>query len=120
MKHKKTILIASGILLLGILLWNYGFISRYNFFTAKIDIMNNNPKMVTIGLPIFSNTELNVITKKYGFKNVNFGCMVNQCELKGIDSYNAEIEKYLEKKNGVNWRTKYKKEIDSLIKKKTN
>ncbi len=116
MKRKKKILIGIGILLFGILLWSFGFVNRYNFLTAKIDIMNGNPKIVTVGLPIFSNTELNLITEKYGFKNVNFGCMVTQSELNGIDAYNSVMERYLEKKNGMNWRKKYEKKIDSFIK----
>lgn len=42
--------------------------------------------------------------------------MVTQPELNGIDIYNAQIEKYLESKNGKNWRNQYDREIDSLFK----
>ena len=118
MTRKRKLIVGLGILLIGILLWNFGFINRYNFLTAKIDIMNGNPKIITVGLPIFTDNELNRITKKYGFKNVNFGCIVTQSQLNGIDSYNAEIETYLERKNGENWRIHYDQEIDSLIKTK--
>lgn len=111
---KKKIII--GILLFGILLYNFGIICKYNFLTAKIDILNEDLKIVTVGLPFFSNKELNGITKKYGFKNVNFGCIVTQHELNGINSYNSEMKRHLDKKNGLNWQQKYKKEIDSLIK----
>ncbi|MFY7669524.1 hypothetical protein ACOSP6_00415 [Tenacibaculum sp. MEBiC06402] len=116
MKRKKKIIIGIGILVFGISLWSFGIVNKYNFLTAKLDIMNHNPKIVTVGFPIFSHTELNMISEKYGFKNVNFGCIVTQSELNGIDFYNAVMEEYLEKKNGINWRKKYNKEIDSLIK----
>ena len=52
------------------------------------------------------------------FTNRNIGCVVTSAQIRGINAYNAEIEKYLNKRNGKDWREKYQAEMDSLIKNK--
>ncbi len=115
MNRKTTIFI--GILLLGIgfTLWNFGLFNQYNYLTAKSAIANSNPQKVLVGELIISPTEMNKVSEKYGFKNIGFGCLVSGTEENGIDIYNAQIDKHLTKLNGLQWKSKYRKELDSLV-----
>ncbi|WP_074407630.1 MULTISPECIES: FEKKY domain-containing protein [Aquimarina] len=118
MNRKKIITIVILLLGIGITLSYFGFFNRFNYITAKLDITNNNPQKVLVGLPFISPTEMNKVSKKYGFKNIRFGCIISGMELNGIDMYNDQMDQYLTKINGVGWELKYNKEIDSLIKMK--
>ncbi|WP_179008955.1 hypothetical protein [Winogradskyella forsetii] len=113
--NRKTI-VFSGILLvlIGIGLWDYGFFFRFNYLTAKSDIANNSAHKILVGDSIISPIEMNKISQKYGFMNVGFGCLTSGTELNGIQIYNAEIDKYLTEKNGIDWEAKYLKEMDSF------
>ncbi|MGB3607171.1 hypothetical protein [Psychroserpens sp.] len=112
---RKTIIFSGIILILvGIGLWNFGFFNRFNYLTAKSDIENNSPHKILVGELMISPIEMDKVSRKYGFKNVGFGCVVSGTELNGIEIYNAEIDKYLTKKNGIDWKDKYQKEIDPL------
>jgi hypothetical protein len=109
--------IGIGIILIGIIFWQFGFFRRFNYLTAKIDIMIDSPRIATVGI---SSHPCGVpcigLKEEYGFHESNVGCVVTGPQLRGIDAYNAEIEKYLNKKNGKDWRKKYEAELDSLIK----
>jgi hypothetical protein len=114
MKRKTIIFSVIALILIGIGLWNYGFFNRFNYLTAKSDIASNSPHKILVGESMIAPIEMNKISQKYGFTNVGFGCLVSGTELNGIEIYNAEIDKYLNKKNGADWEVKYKKEIDSI------
>jgi hypothetical protein len=115
--NRKSIIFSGIILILiGIGFWNYGFFSRFNYLTAKSDIANNSPQKILVGELMISPIEMDEISQKYGFTNIGFGCLVSGTELNGIEIYNAEIDKYLDKKNGIDWKSEYLKEIDSLTK----
>lgn len=114
-KKKNLTLITILLFGIGFLLWIFGFFSRYNYLTAKSDIANNNPQIVFIGESILTSSDINTVSEKYGFKVVNFGCLVNQSEQNGIEIYNSQMNNYLDKLNGIGWESKYKKEIDSLM-----
>lgn len=117
MKHKKKIIIGIGILLVGILFWQFGFFNRFNYLTAKIDIWRESPRIAMVGIPSYPcGVPCIGLKEKYGFHESNVGCIVTAPQLRGIDAYNAEIEKYLNKRNGKDWRKKYEAEMDSLIK----
>lgn len=98
-----------------ILLWNFGFLGRYNYLTAKWDIAKGNPKVVLIGLPNAWEAELNVINQQYGFTLVTYGCLVNYGDENGIAMYNRQTNNYLTKVNGAHWKIRYQKKIDSLV-----
>lgn len=112
--------IGAFIFIAGIILWQFGFFNRFNYLTAQIDILTDSPRIVVTEIPLYepkidpvSYTGLN---EKYGFHQHYTGCNITHSELIGIDAYNSEIEKYLIKKNGINWKAKYQKEIKTLIK----
>ena len=98
------------------LIRSYAFFSTYNYFTAKRDVTNGNIQIISSGLPLFSSkdNEIKAVQAKYGFKDSNIGCIVQEQEINGIEAYNNVVEQYLIQRNGKNWRTAYEKEVDSL------
>jgi hypothetical protein len=113
---KKSILISILIIGIGLSLWNFGFFNRYNYLTAKTDIAKNNPQIVYVGKSMLTSSDLNNVSKKYGFEIVGFGCTLSSVEQNGIEIYNSQMNNYLDKLNGIGWKSEYKKEIDSLMK----
>lgn len=104
-------------LIVGIIFWQFGLYNRFNYLTAKIDgwrdsarIVITEPPLHPCGVPCIG------LKEKYGYHESNVGCVLTGPEIRGIDSYNIEIEKYLNRRNGENWRKKYNAELDSLIK----
>ena len=119
MKIRKTIIICITLLTIaGIfsLAWWTGCFTPYNYFTAKRDIRNGNIQLVSYGLPIPELVKESEIRKKYGFSKSNIGCIVTTDLIRGISKYNDVVESYLNKRNGHNWRLRYKREIDSVRK----
>ena len=115
MTRKKKI--SFGILIVGIIFWQFGFFNRFNYLTAKIDgwrdsarIVTTEPPMHPCGVPCIG------LKEKYGFHESNIGCVVTGPQIRGIDAYNTEIESYLNERNGEDWRKKYQAELDLLIK----
>lgn len=116
MNRKAIIFIGILLISIGILFWNFGFFSQYNYLTAKSDITNGTPQKVLVGELMISPAEMNKVSEKYGFKNIGVGCMVSLAEINGINIYNEQIDKYLVESNEANWKSKYRQEIDSIIK----
>jgi hypothetical protein len=116
MKSKKKITIGILLILVGILFWQFGLFNRFNYLTAKIDGWRDSARIVTVGKPLPCGVPCIGLKENYGFHESNVGCTVTITQLRGIDAYNAEIEKYLNKRNGKNWRKEYEAELDSLIK----
>ncbi|WP_298545664.1 hypothetical protein [uncultured Aquimarina sp.] len=117
MALKKKIRNGIGILIIGILFWQLGLFNRFNYLTAKIDIWRDSPRIAMAGIPSYPcGVPCIGLNEKYGFHESNVGCLVTGPQLRGIDSYNVQIEKYLNKRNGKDWRKKYEAELDSLIK----
>ncbi|WP_040254728.1 FEKKY domain-containing protein [Psychroserpens mesophilus] len=115
MNRKRIIFIGILLIGIGILLWNFGFFSSYNYLTAKADIANGKLQKIAVGEQLLMPKEIDEISRKYGFTNIAFGCIVSQPEINGIDIYNEQMDKHLTELNDDNWKAKYRKEIDSLI-----
>jgi len=120
MSIKKKIFILIGILIFVILIANIGLPLRYNSIYAKIDIRLNNAKILKIDKPILHKKELNRLTKKYGFEYTYFSDYNSLSDLqkKGMKKYNTEIIKYLDSRNGNNWKIKIESKIESIEKTK--
>lgn len=58
---------------------------------------------------VFDSLEIN----KYGFYTMSTGCIIDVRN----DYYNEVVDKYLEKRNGKNWKKEYEKDILEIIKK---
>jgi hypothetical protein len=117
MTRRRKIKSGIVILLIGIISWQFGLLNRYNYLTAKIDIMREKPCLVEVGdvLSHFGIADKG-LNQKYEFEQSTLGSFLSVTQLRGIESYKKEIEKFLIKRNGNNWRNKYKTELDSIIK----
>lgn len=116
MKVRKKIIGTLLFLLTVILCWQYGLFNRFNYFTAKIDGWRDQARLVTVGPPAFScGVPCIGLKEKYGFHESNVDCLLTEPTIRGIDAYNEEIERYLEERNGTNWREKYQAEFDLMI-----
>lgn len=118
---RKVILIIGSILILVtiallVVMQNYKNSPDYNYITAKLDIKNNNARIINIGLrkPSAKDNEIDMVAAKYGFKNIYIGNETKKQILTGINNYNSVIESYLELRNGSNWRKLYQLQVDSL------
>lgn len=117
MFSKKRNIILFGILLIGIVLWQFGFFYRFNYLTAQMDIMRDESRIVITEIQTFNvdpiaHTGLN---EEYGFHEHHTNNNISKQQLRGIESYNTEIEKYLLKRNGKNWRKEYQSKLEVLI-----
>jgi hypothetical protein len=115
-KKTKIILLVTISILIVIGLFRQGVLPKYNYFTAKWDIITGDVRFISIGFPAFTSKEKEKekVDGNYGFKVYNIGCSPSDAEFKAIESYNTVIEEYLKKRNGNNWRINHKKEVDSL------
>lgn len=91
----------------------FGLSTDYNYLTAKKDISKGHIQLISYGLPLF---DVNPISTKYGFKNIEHGCTATKKEINGIKYYNSTMKTYLTKINGKDWEIKYQNAIDSLYK----
>jgi hypothetical protein len=116
MKRKKKITIGIGLLLVGILFWQFGLFNRFNYLTAKIDGWRNSARIVITEPPLHPcGVPCIGLKEEYGFHEHYTSCNQTGPTIRGIEAYNAEIEKYLNKRNGKDWRAKYQTEMDLLI-----
>ena len=86
---------------------------------AEIDIKNDNVKILTQGLPLPPENEaqydsIQKIKQKYGLSVKNIGCIIAPEITAAENEYKKITEKYLEKRNGKNWRIKMQSEIDAI------
>ncbi|WP_272151274.1 hypothetical protein [Tenacibaculum aiptasiae] len=117
MKLKRRTKISLVVILVIIVLYHYGFFYRFNYLTAQIDILNSRPRIVNTGPPMNLTESMISLNEKYGVYLCHIHCDISWAESNGINSYSSEIEKYLIKRNGENWREKYYKEFKSLFNK---
>lgn len=101
------------------MLWQtYEFSSDYNYATAKLDIKNGNARIIHTGVRKISSKdkEVDMVAARYGFTNIYIEKFTKTQTEKGVKNYNELIEAYLILRNGPDWKTRYKKEVDSLYK----
>ena len=116
MKRKRKIIIGFVVLIFGILFWQFGFFNRFNYLTAKIDGWRDSARIVMTEQPLHPcGVPCIALKEKYGFHEHYASCVQTGPTIHGIEAYNAEIEKYLIKRNGQGWREKYQAEMNLLI-----
>jgi len=84
---------------------------NYYVNLANKDIAEGNPKLLIMG-----NREYNFFEKKYGVKDIIFGCIMPDKE-DCLKSYNKTIFKYLDSKYGRKWRRnrKWKRKLSADV-----
>ena len=75
------------------------------------DILSDEVKDIYHGLG-GPGAEVIIISRKYGFQDYNPGCVDTRD--KGEEAYQEIIEKYLDERNGMDWRSKYRSEVQDL------
>ncbi len=101
------------------IVWHaYDLSSDYNYATAKLDIKNGTLKIINVGPHKISlkDKEIEKAAARFGFVNIYIEKYSPRQTEKGINDYNELIETYLNLRNGPNWKVKYEREIDSLLK----
>jgi hypothetical protein len=85
----------------------------FNKEQAVYDIRNGQVRLITFGIAGPSG-EMNEVASKYGFQEVNAGCVVGYTSEE--KEYTELVTNYLNKRNGEGWKERYYMEIDSLSK----
>lgn len=104
-----------ALLLLATLSWHFGLFHRFNFLAAKIDLAEGDPKIVRTGPTSPIETALASLNRKYGFRYYHASCTGTHGKFNGIKAYNAQVHKYLRKRNGENWKMEYLAEYNALL-----
>jgi hypothetical protein len=60
--------------------------------------------------------KIDSIKEKYGIRDENTGCTIDEIDSKGQDKYEEIVMPYLEKRNGKGWEKKMDSEIQKLKK----
>lgn len=117
---KQVLKVVAIIIILLASAWYFGYFTSYNSITARRDILNGKVRFISVGLPVVlvEQAAIDSINRKYGVIKKNIGCIVTSDKIRGIDSYNKVMEKYLEYRNGEGWVKRFQKEIDSILTKK--
>lgn len=116
---KSKLILITTLLFVGLLIilhFFYGLFTKYNYFTAKWDILSGKPRILQYGEPMMSDKEAISISPKFGFHyKIVAGCVVSTPERNGIEAYNLAITAYLDKKNGSSWKNRFDFQVDSLF-----
>jgi hypothetical protein len=116
MTAKQKISTVVGVLILGLLVWQFGFFTRFNYLTAKIDRWTDSARIVTVGPSLHPcGVPCIGLKEKYGFYEHYVSCAQTGPSILGIKTYNAVIDDYLAKRNGEDWRDQFQAEMDLLI-----
>ncbi len=92
-----------------------GLFTRYNFITARLDIMNKNYRIVHYGERKVTDKIAEEISPEFGFKYEGTNCSVTTPLINGIDSYNKIMTRQLDKVYGSDWFFDFEDRTDSLF-----
>lgn len=115
-RKKKVILLILSSLVIVIFLYHYGFFSRYNYLTAKVDIQKGNVRLISMDTEADSYFPIKVLSKKHNIKMEH--CepvfLINNITAKGVAIYNQQMEKQIRMNLGEKKYRKYQNALDSL------
>lgn len=100
-----------SLIIISLLLCDYYgiFFSRFNYITAKRDIIKGKITIITNG-DWLQDESFNLAAKKFGFKYVSNGCFKEN----GIKYYNNQMFDYIRKNNGDDWEDRYDKLVSKI------
>ena len=75
--------------------------------------MNGRVRLVTYGIADPA-SGADHITAKYGFRTHHMGCIAS--DDRNILDYQVAVDRYLDQRNGIGWRKRYERELDSFRK----
>ena len=97
--------------------------SPSNQKVAQDDIKAGNVKRFSLGLSILNRIplqQLDSLQTKYGFRDENLGCLANDSLENAIKEYNADVNKYLVNRNGIDWEKRYYTDVFRMVGVKQN
>jgi hypothetical protein len=92
-----------------------GLFTRYNFITARLDIMNKNYRIVHYGERKVTDNIAEEISPEFGFKYEGINCNATTPLINGIGSYNKIMIRQLDKIYGSDWYFDFEDRTDSLF-----
>ena len=116
-KSKVILFIVSSLVIL-ICLYHYGFFSRYNDITAKVDIHRGNVQLISVDPIADTFFSEEYLARRYNIKMDRFNkvFLINNITDKGVAIYNQQMERQIKMDLGKKRYRKYQHELDSLYK----
>ena len=117
-RKKKVILLVVSSLVIVIFLYHYGFFSRYNYLTAKLDIQRGNVRLISVDTEADSYFPVKSLSRKHNviMEHCEPVFLINNITDKGIAIYNQQMEKQIKINLGEKKYRKYQNDLDSLYK----
>ena len=117
-RKKKVILLIVSSLVIFIFMYHYGFFSRYNYLTAKLDIQRGNVRLISVDTEADSYFPVKSLSEKHSVKidRCKPVFLVNNITDKGVAIYNQQMEKQIKMNLGERKYRKYQHDLDSLYK----
>lgn len=94
-RKKKIILLIVSSLVICIFLYHYGFFSRYNYLTAKVDIQKGDVQLISVDTDADVFFSIKYVARRYNIKIERFNkvFLINNITDKGVAIYN-QINKW--------------------------
>lgn len=117
-RKKKVLLFTVTFSIIAAFLYYYGFFSRYNYLTSKLDIQRGNVQLISVDTDADGFVRVEYVARRYNIKMDLFEkvFLINNITDKGIDIYNQQMEKQIKINLGEKKYRKYQNELDSLYK----
>ncbi|MGE5446981.1 MAG: hypothetical protein ACM3PR_01370 [Bacteroidales bacterium] len=117
-RKKKVILLILSSLVIVIFLYHYGFFSRYNYLTAKVDIQKGNVQLILVDADADGFFREEYLARRYNIKMdlLDKVFLINNITNKGVAIYNQQMEKQIKMNLGEKKYRKYQHDLDSLYK----
>jgi uncharacterized membrane protein len=117
-RKKKVILFIVSSLVIVIFLYHYGFFSRYNYLTAKVDIQRGKVQLISVDTDADGFFMEENVARRYNIKMDLFNkvFLINNITDKGVAIYNQQMIKQIKINLGEKKYRKYQNDLDSLYK----
>ena len=114
---KRYIFFSFCLVIIVIVLYYYGCLSKYNYFTANWDIRKGNYKIVLMDPPFYFYIDGKKIASKYDIEFIYLpSSILINWQTKGVFIYNDYMDKAIAEKLGAEMHRKYLFELDSVAK----
>jgi uncharacterized protein (DUF2164 family) len=117
-RKKKVIILIVSSFVIFIVLYHYGFFSRYNYLTAKLDIQRGKVQLISVDTDADGFFMEEYVARRYNIKMDLFNkvFLINNITDKGIAIYNQQMKKQIKINLGEKKYRKYQNALDSLYK----
>ncbi|MCX6239699.1 MAG: hypothetical protein NTY07_19505 [Bacteroidia bacterium] len=114
---KRYICFSFCLIIIDLVLYYYGCLSKYNYFTASWDIRKGNYRSILMDPPYDYYIDEKKIASKYDIEIIYLkSSILINWQTKGVFIYNKYMKKAINKKLGAERYSKYLFELDSVAK----